>query len=178
MTTVQPTEPVSVAELATAYASTRDPASLQDLRLAVRRSRTYRADLDVLAQTAPLLARGAHAEVVELLRDLMPGAFFSPSAHAVLGAAFEALGDEPRAARERRTSHLALTSILESGDGSTERPWSVLRISDEYDVLRAQGRTSREQLLVTRAGRELDQHRCRDGSEAWFDIGLLRADRR
>jgi hypothetical protein len=178
MTTVQPTDPVTVAELASAYATTRDPEALARLRRAVRRSPGYRADLDVLADAAPLLERGAHGEVVALVRGLMPGAFFSPSAHAVLGAAHEALGDDVRAARERRTSRLALASILESGDGSADRPWSVLRISDEYDVLRAQGRTSREQLLVTRAGRELDQHRCHDGSEAWFDIALLRADRR
>ncbi|MCW2792099.1 MAG: hypothetical protein JWO76_1197 [Nocardioides sp.] len=174
--TVQPTQPASVADLARAYAEARDAETLRQLRSAVRRSGTYRVDLDVLAAAAPLLDRGAHAEVVALVRDLMPGAFFSPSAHAVLGAAYEAMGDDVRAHRERRTSRLALASILGTGDGSADRPWSVLRISDEYDVLRAQDRTSREQLLVTRNGRELDQHRCDDGTDAWFDIALLRGD--
>lgn len=81
--------------------------------------------------------------------------------------------DEERAARERRTSRLALDSILSSGDGSAERPWSVLRISDEYDVLAAQDRRSTDQELVVDGDRRLDHHRCADGSEAWFDVTLL-----
>lgn len=172
--TVQPTRPVPLAELATAYARTRDPDALHRLRAAVRRSPTYRADLDVPTDAAPLLKCGAYADLAELVRALMPGAFFSPSAHAVLAAAYEGLGDRVRAERERRTSRLALSSVLATGDGSADRPWSVLRISDEYDVLRAQGRTSREQWLVTRQGQDLDHHLCDDGSEAWFDIELIR----
>ncbi len=103
----------------------------------------------------------------------MPGAFFSPMAHAVLASAYDGQGDAARARRERRMAQLAMSAILSSGDGSRERPWAVLRVSDEYDVLRAQERTSRSQRTVTRAGRELDHHVCDDGTEAWFDIDLL-----
>ena len=49
----------------------------------------------------------------------------------------------------------------------------MLRISDEYDVLRADRRTSREQTLVAVDGRSLDRHVCDDGSEAWFDVSRL-----
>ena len=103
------------ADLATAYAESRDPADLQRLRLAVRRSRSYRPDLDIARLTAPLQERGADAEIVAAIRDLMPGAFFSPAAHAVLAAAYEGMGDATRARRERRTSQLAMASILTSG---------------------------------------------------------------
>ena len=163
----------SLADLATDYARRRDPAALARLRAAVRRSGNYRSDLDVRAQVNPLLARGAHAEVVDLVRGLMPGAFWSPAAHAALAAAFDGLGDTERAARERRTSVLALESVLATGDGTRERPWSVLRLSDEYDVLRARGRRSVRQELVTVHGRRADRHHCDDGTEAWFDLGWL-----
>lgn len=46
-------------------------------------------------------------------------------------------------------------------------------MSDEYDVLRSQGRRSVEQRFVTRGRVDLDHHRCDDDSEAWFDVSLL-----
>jgi hypothetical protein len=60
-----------------------------------------------------------------------------------------------------------------SGDGTRARPWTVLRVSDEYDVLRSLGRRPASQELVGQAGRELDRIECVDGSEAWFDAGGL-----
>jgi hypothetical protein len=163
----------SIAALATAYAQGRDPDDLHRLRLAVRRAPNYNADLDPVRVTAPLLEGGDFAEAVRVVRALMPGAFLSPSAHSALAKAYDGLGDATRARREARTARLALEAITSSGDGSQERPWPVLRVSDEYDVLREQGRASRTQRLVTFHGRRLDHHECSDGSEAWFDVDLL-----
>ena len=162
-----------LAELAVAYAGSRSVDDLTRLRDAVRRSPGFDAGLDVAGMVSPLFARGAHAEVVARVRQLMPGAFLSPAAHAALAAAHHALGDEARARAERRTHALALDSIRSTGDGTRERPWSVLRVGDEYDVLRAAGRVSREQTLVEADGRSLDRHVCDDGSEAWFDVSGL-----
>lgn len=170
--TAQPTDP-AVAELALVYAETRSVADLARLRDAVRSSPGFDVGLDVVGAVSPALARGAHEEAVAIVEGLMPSAFFSPSAHAALGAARAALGDDARARAERRTQMLALESIRSTGDGTRERPWSVLRISDEYDVLRADRRTSREQTLVTADGRSLDRHLCDDGSEAWFEVSRL-----
>lgn len=163
----------SIADLATAYAESRDPDDLHRLHLAVRSAPSYDPDIDPVRLTAPLLARGNDAEVVSAVRALMPGAFLSPSAHTALARAYSGLGDTTRAQRETRIARLAMEAITASGDGSLERPWTVLRVSDEYDVLREQGRTSRTQRLVTHQGRRLDHHECTDGSEAWFDIDLL-----
>lgn len=163
----------AVADLALVYAGTRSADDLARLRDAVRRSPGFDAGLDVVGAVSPALARGAHEEAVAILEALMPGAFFSPSAHAALGAACAALGDDARARAERRTQLLALESIRSTGDGTREHPWSVLRISDEYDVLRADRRTSREQTLVAVDGRSLDRHVCDDGSDVWFEVGRL-----
>ena len=74
---------------------------------------------------------------------------------------------------DRPANLLALESIRSTGDGTRAHPWSVLRVSDEYDVLRAAGRISREQTLLEADGRSLDRHVCDDDSEAWFDVSRL-----
>ncbi|MGH3347574.1 MAG: DUF4919 domain-containing protein [Nocardioides sp.] len=163
-------EPADLAELATAYATARDPEVLTRLRDVVRTSPGYDAGVDVPGLLGPLLARDAYDEIVAEVRSRMPGLFLSPAAHQSLATAYDALGDATRAGRERRTARLAVESILATGDGTRERPWIPLRISDEYDVLRARGRRSRAQELVVRDGRALDRHRCDDGSELWFDV--------
>ena len=66
-----------------------------------------------------------------------------------------------------------VAGILATGDGTRARPWTVLRVSDEYDVLRSLGRRPVSQELVGGAGRELDRIECTDGSEAWFDASGL-----
>ena len=167
-------EPRTLTDLAVAYAESRSVDDLVRLRQAIRTSPGFDPGLDVLGSVAPLFAKGAHDEVLALVRGLMPGAFFAPSAHAALGAAHEALGDATRARRERRTQVLALDSILSTGDGTREHPWSVLRISDEYDVLGSQRRASSTQMLIVDGDRSLDRHVCADGTEAWFDVtGLV-----
>jgi hypothetical protein len=167
-------EPVALSDLVATYAATRRADDLARLREAVRTSPGFDPGLDVVGTVAPLLAKGANDEVLARVRDLMPGAFFGPSTHAALGAAHHALGDADSARRERRFQALALDSILSAGDGTRERPWSVLRISDEYDVLRSQRRASSTQTLVVDGGRSLDRHLCGDGTEAWFDVtGLV-----
>lgn len=160
----------TLGELAAAYAESRDVESLARLRSAILSSATYRPDLDVAADTAAFREDGHHQAVVELICSRMPGAFFSPAAHSLLSQAYAGTGDQRRADQERRTARLALQAILGSGDGTRAHPWQVLRISDEYDALRAQKRTSRRQQLVSRQGRSLDRHECDDGTEAWFDV--------
>ncbi len=169
MTSMNDEQP-ALADLAVSYAESGDPGDLARLRQAIRTSPGFDPGLDVAGAVAPLFARDAHQEVVTLVHGLMPGAFFGPSAHAALGAAYEGLGDTTRAQRERRTQALALDSILSTGDGTRNQPWSVLRVSDEYDVLRSQERSSREQASVVDGGRSLDRHECDDASQAWFDV--------
>lgn len=76
---------------------------LDRLRDAVRSSRNWTPNLDVERDVTPLLARGAHAEVIALVSARMPGAYLSPSAHTILAAAHDALGEhEPPGGRNAR----------------------------------------------------------------------------
>ena len=67
-------------------------------------------------------------------------------------------------------ARLALDTLTCSGDGTQDAPYQVLRVSDEYDVLRYVQRTSVAQRVVVVDGQGYDVHQCSDGSEVWFKL--------
>jgi hypothetical protein len=159
------------ADLVDRHLADPGPGTLGPLRSAVRASPTFDPDLDP-GQVARLLD-AAPDTAARALAAMMPGALLSPVVHTALAQALDRLGRAPEASRQRRLARAALRGIVASGDGTRARPWTVLRVSDEYDVLRSLGRRPASQELVGQAGRELDRIECVDGSEAWFDAGGL-----
>lgn len=164
-------------QLLDAYSATPTPAALAALRAHIRASPNFDADLVPLEVIGPLASMGQHSELVTALSSLMPGALLSPSAHAGLAGALRRSGDPEGALREASLSRLALDSILSTGDGSSGSPYSVLRISDEYDVVLCLGRRTRSQALVEERDRTVDRHSCTDGSTLFFDVTDLAAAR-
>lgn len=160
------------ADLVTAYLDDPGPDTLGPLRRAVRGSAGFTPDLD-LDEADRLLAEGSYAAAAAELQRSMPGAIFSPSTHLRLATALERSGHGRTAARERRVARAALRSIRSTGDGSTQHPWSVLRINDEYDMLRALGKTPVRQSLLRRGGRDIDRHETTDGGVYHFDATQL-----
>ncbi|NYI78725.1 DUF4919 domain-containing protein [Nocardioides panzhihuensis] len=160
------------ADLVTAYLDDPGAETLAPLRRAVRNSANFTVDLD-LGGVDKLLAEGAYTEATTALRALMPGAIFSPSAHLRLATALERSGEERSAARERQVASAALRSIRSTGDGSEEHPWTVLRINDEYDLLRALKKVPGQQELLETDGRRIDRHTCADGTLVHFDATTL-----
>ena len=141
---------MTFSETAPAYESAPGPRTLAALRADILGDATYRADANAAAATAIARSAGQHAAVVATLTEMMPGSHLSPGAHGLLAEAHDALGDSTAAGRERALAKLALRSILATGDGSAAAPWSVLMVSDEYDLLRVLGRRSTGQELVLR----------------------------
>lgn len=172
------TTATTLGDLVERYLAEPTPAALDEVRRVVRASPTFDPGLTVGEVVAPLLVRGAYAEAVAAVQGRMPGALLSPSAHSALAAALDGAGRPHEAARERRLATAAIAGLLATGDGTRERPWSVLRVSDEYDVLRALRRRSREQSVLEDGARLLDRHACEDGREVYFDVtSLFPADR-
>jgi hypothetical protein len=157
------------ADLVSAYLDDPGTETLGPLRRAVRGSTNFTPDLD-LDEADRLLAEGSYAAAAAELQRVMPGAILSPSAHLRMATALERSGDERTAARERQVARAALRSIRSTGDGSEQHPWSVLRINDEYDMLRALDKVRDRQDLVKSGGRRLDRLTCTDGTVAYFDV--------
>lgn len=152
----------TAGDLVGRYLADPTPATLAEVRRMVRADPSFDPGL-VVGEVDGLAA----------LQRLMPGALLSPAAHAALAHALTGAGRPDAAARERVLAQAALASILSTGDGTRERPWSVLRVGDEYDVLRSLRRRSAQQSVERDGGRHLDHHVCDDGSEAWFDVTEL-----
>lgn len=158
------------ADLVGAHLDDPTPASLDALRAAVRTAPGFDPDLRVRRQAERLLAAGHHDRAVQVVEASMPGSLFSPAAHSLLATAFERAGRRGDASRHARLARAALDSILGTGDGSRERPWSVLRISDEYDVVDSLGTRPTSQTLVRDETRTIDLLTCADGRELHFDV--------
>lgn len=167
------TPTATLGDLVERYLADPTPAALDGLRRVVRAAPTFDPGLSVHEVVGPLLARGAYAEAVAAVQSRMPGALLSPSAHAALATALDRTGRPAEAARERRLAEAATAGLLATGDGTRARPWSVLRVGDEYDVLRAIRRRSREQSVLSDGARLLDRHVCADGHEVFFDVTFL-----
>lgn len=164
------TDTPTLRDLVTDYLENQDLEHLARLRRAVVASPSFDPDLNLLGELGPLMEEELHEEIVDAVTAKMPGAALNPTAHLALSAALQALGREQGAKRESIMAKVAVSSVLATGDGTEESPWSVLRVADEYDVMRAKGITPGAQSARTVEGRLVDRHETADGGAVWFVI--------
>lgn len=106
----------------------------------------------------------------ELLRGGMPNLLLSPTAHLLISFIMHKKGDEQGSEVERYIAMACSEAMTQSGDGTQESPYLVLRTSDEYDLLRYLEKEFAGQGLVEKDGRFYDSMKCTDGEEIWFEI--------
>lgn len=152
------------------YLNDPSPAQLDELRRQIRSANNFDHTLSKRSEATALLDQGQPDEALTLLMSLMPGAVLSPSTHAMLAVAHTVLADEDKAKREQFMAQLAIQSILSTGQGTEEEPWSVLRVADEYDVLSVLGREPVNQFCHRVDGKLVDRIEHPDGSATWFVV--------
>lgn len=144
--------------------------------LEVRRQISLSGDFHPYANyeelAVPLLQQEKYGESIDALRAFLPGGFLSFSLHSLLAFAYQKVANPEEAQRERFFAQSVMNGLLQTGDGSEAKPYLVMQISDEYDVLRYLGKESSRQTLVQTPEKVLDQHLCPDGASIWFDITL------
>jgi hypothetical protein len=158
-----------------AYAKEQTPQAFVALRKAAIASPHYAPYNDNLNDVAELIDRGAYPIADELLRAGMANYLLSPTAHFMAAFTAEKLGDGRRSGMEAAIGRLLLRGILESGDGSRERPFLVTRVKDEYEVLTHFEKTPNGQALFDGAesAPACDRIECADGTVYWFDVSAL-----
>ncbi len=161
---------MSVLTLLLQHIEERTPATLDALRRAVVEDETFDAATGWYPRAEALVAADRHDEAIRRIDAHMPGAFCCPQAHALLAQSLAAIGRDEEAARERTLAVTALELILDSGDGTPDRPWQVWRTLDEYAVLSAQSSPPVGQRLVAVGERRLDVHELADGTECCFEV--------
>lgn len=162
--------PKPVLELFTAFLTDPSPGSYQAVRHAVISADSYGPYSDEPEQAIRFLNRGQLKEAAGVIDGAMGNLLLSPMAHLLLAQVADGLGRDKACQMERAIAAVCLEGILGTGDGSRLRPYVVVRISDEYDVLGALEKEPTRQALCQESGRELDHITCEDGSELWFDI--------
>jgi hypothetical protein len=110
------------------------------------------------------------ADVKTAFAQAQPNLLLSPGAHLLLNLAMRDEGNTQGADMERFICFRCLDGIQLTGDGTKERPFLVLRTSDEYDLLSTLGKQLSQQGLIHENDRSYDVMTCADGSELWFDI--------
>jgi len=165
--------PVSAFELHArfhSYVSHPSPEAFAELRDLLVASRYYQPYTTALRKAQDLLKEQKDKEALDCLRKAMPNHLLSARAHAMLATAADRLGRSKLAADARLASRRCLEGIMQSGDGTREKPYLVLNVTDEYDVLRALGKRGGTQDHVPEGGRHLDIHTFPDGSLVVFDV--------
>lgn len=129
-------------------------------------------------EAAALIEEGKYEEGLSRLMSMMNSWFLNPGIHLLVSRAHLKMENEENARVELALAKLFLKGILSTGDGSEEHPYLVMRVADEYDILRFFEKKLRIQCLIEEGGKNFDRLECEDGSHIWFDVTLLRSRHR
>jgi hypothetical protein len=130
----------------------------------------YSNDLDMLMAA---VCAGDSRAAIDLFWRSFPNLLLSPLAHLMLSQAYLDLKKQNEAEGEKAMGRLILKSILATGKGTKKRPYAVMRVEDERDVLSVLKKEAGAQFLMKDKSRVFDLLQCSDGSKVYFDITLM-----
>lgn len=111
---------------------------------------------------------------VRVFTGSLPNLLLSPGAYICLSIAAGKLGHKEKSEWAMEVAHFLVRALLNTGDGSANKPFVVLRVEDEYDLLMALKKDRAAQFLLfnNETLRVLDRIVCTDESEVYFDITI------
>jgi hypothetical protein len=125
---------------------------------------------------------GDNEKIVEITARILSGDQADIRAHMLRAVALRKLGREKEANFHREAAIGLIESIVRGGDGrSFDTAWTVYRVKEEYEVLKADGYLVERQSLTSHGNRNFDVLDARkpDGSarfRAHFDITEMFAE--
>jgi hypothetical protein len=146
------------------------PGNFLELRAALINSPLYSPYENYKETAYPLLDQEQYTEALDYLKSVLPKWFLNPGIHRTLAYTYHKLAHANEESLERDLANLLLNGILSSGSGSEARPYLVLYVDDEYEVLEGLGRKSRLQQLIEKGNCYFDAQICEDGNTIWFDV--------
>jgi hypothetical protein len=164
---------LSVRENFLEYLKRPSTEGFQRLRQQVAASDHYAPYSNELDMLVAAIGAGHPQAVIDLFWRSFPNLLLSPLAHFILCQAYQDLKRENEAEGEKAMGHLILKSILATGKGTKKRPYAVMRVEDERDVLSVLKKQAGTQFLMKDKSRVFDLLQCSDGSEVYFDITMM-----
>jgi hypothetical protein len=142
------------------------------LRTAVAKQPDYAPYSDRRGHITELLQAGQYPQAYDELQSSLLSWFLNPSMHLLAASVYEKGGKGELAEAERQAAAAIMDGILSTGDGTRERPYRVLYVADEYDVLSVSAKKPAIQSLSSGPTGPCDRIDCEDGSTLWFDIAV------
>lgn len=150
----------------------KDPehVTFAQLRAAMVSHRSYAPYSGDLDQAAELVGKKEFDAARKRIQEGFPNLLLSPRAHFLLAMIARELGSEQDEKLEGYLAFRCIEGILSTGDGTRDKPFQVLRTTDEYDVMMAKQKQMTGQALIHDGSRHFDRITFDDESEYWFDI--------
>ena len=119
-----------------------------------------------------LFKEGKFAEAESVLKTVFWNYVLSPRLHLMLGIASDKQGNQMKARMGFGMANRCVEGILSTGTGHRDKPYRVLHVEEEYDVMDKLGKKVKRQALVKADGQHFDMLECEDGSTVYFDIAI------
>src|SRR4051794_30704824 len=115
----------------------REPSQVNFLavRMMLLTHEAYQPYSDDLDRIHDLYNQQKFEEANSLCKESFPNLLLSPRAHLLLALTAQKLGKEEEAEMEYFIFERCLEGIVGTGNGTEQKPYLVLRTSDEYDLL-------------------------------------------
>lgn len=144
--------------------------SFQELREIIVSSHLYQPK-DNLPQIMKFhFLNGNINEAINIYKSNYINLILSPSVHFCLSEIYELKDNEQMKNAEEYAGNILIQNLLNSAEGTKERPYRVLHVSDEYDILEHLNKEIASQDLIFENGRYYDCLKTKDNEIFWFDV--------
>jgi hypothetical protein len=121
-----------------------------------------------------LLDDEQYPEALQYLRSVLPGWLLNPGIHRTFAYTYHKLSRPDEESLESSLANLLLRGIQSTGNGTEQRPYLVLYVEDEYEILESIGMKPHLQQLVVKESCSFDVQSCETGEAIWFDVTAMR----
>jgi hypothetical protein len=130
----------------------------------------YRPYAGYLQQIQGLLDSKEFEKAYEACKRSSGTLLLSPELHMLAGYAAREIGDDDLFNIERAITSACIRGILDTGDGTWEKPYVVSVTGDEHFMLEVLKRKYESQEMVRDGERYMDLIRTTEGDEIYFDV--------
>jgi hypothetical protein len=141
-----------------------------NLRKAVVAHEDYQRQNLFAAEMLVLVEKRKYREAERLFDETMPNLLICPIAWSQLGSIARSEGNVPVAGVHENFGRMLGRSILDTGDGSRERPYLMTNFVDQTVIMGALGKHAAHQETIDCSDKLLKKVNCQDGTVLWFDV--------
>ncbi|WP_372367006.1 hypothetical protein [Candidatus Uabimicrobium sp. HlEnr_7] len=149
-----------------------DFESFVKLRTLILKDADYNFYKDTTTQLVEWLDLEEYQKIVDQCKNAGVNEILCPGFHKYIGIALKRQGNLEGFKAETAIYSYCIKMILQCGEGTLQKPYQVLRISDEYEVMKILQKQMAKQSLISQNDKHYDMIECTDGSILYFDVSV------